>query len=367
MIQLIIQAIIRFFAPRNIHYTGVNPDPRSNTEKNQDYLHSERDTAGTPVDPFSFPKLTDTPYFKENQYQTDSCIAHSTVLAAAIEIEAFKGIYNRLSPMFVYRQRSNYPDEGMWLQGALQFFIKTGSCLFSTLPTPKTEAEGNRLTITRNMVDEANIYNGLGDYTFEYYKPDPKNITELASIAAQGIPVPISIYATYFEWAREYPLVMEKVNFTTAPVRHCVTIVPNSGFTEAGKKYVVIQDSAPFGGFHIRYLSEDFIKARAYDAGYLLLVKLAANTTPKPIHTFVNNLSLGNKNDEVKCLQEVLVYEGLLPADCVTGLFAGRTLAAVKAFQNKYASDILIPSGLTQPTGYVGSATIKKLNELYAK
>ncbi|MBI2097897.1 MAG: PKD domain-containing protein [Candidatus Vogelbacteria bacterium] len=39
--------------------------------------------------------------------------------------------------------------------------------------------------------------------------------------------------------------------------------------------------------------------------------------------------------------------------------------AAVSVFQLKYKNEILAPLGLTNPTGYVGPATRKKLNQLY--
>jgi hypothetical protein len=74
-------------------------------------------------------------------------------------------------------------------------------------------------------------------------------------------------------------------------------------------------------------------------------------------------LRCGMKNDaEVKCLQEVLKAQGF--AVVPTGDYGGITKAAVKQFQQKYASEILIPYGLRVGSGNVGNATMGKINAL---
>ena len=47
------------------------------------------------------------------------------------------------------------------------------------------------------------------------------------------------------------------------------------------------------------------------------------------------------------------------------GTYNAATQAAVKRFQSKYASDILAPWGITQPTAFVYYTTQKKVNSLY--
>ncbi len=51
----------------------------------------------------------------------------------------------------------------------------------------------------------------------------------------------------------------------------------------------------------------------------------------------------------------------------VTGTFDQATFDAVSAFQTKYSQDILVPWGLTGPTGYVYILTLKKINEIYCQ
>ena len=48
----------------------------------------------------------------------------------------------------------------------------------------------------------------------------------------------------------------------------------------------------------------------------------------------------------------------------VTGFYGNMSAAAVKAFQAKYASDILTPWKIGAPTGLVYYTTLHKVNEL---
>jgi len=80
-----------------------------------------------------------------------------------------------------------------------------------------------------------------------------------------------------------------------------------------------------------------------------------------------NNLYLGIKNNsEVRCLQEFLKTQGpeIYPQGLVTGNFGLLTKLAVIRFQEKYALEILSPLGLKQGTGFVGTITRSKINQL---
>lgn len=83
-----------------------------------------------------------------------------------------------------------------------------------------------------------------------------------------------------------------------------------------------------------------------------------------------NNLYFGMRNNsQVRCLQEFLKSEGreVYPEGLITGNFLVLTKLAVIRFQEKYASEILTPLGLTKGTGFVGERTRAKINQLLQK
>ena len=82
---------------------------------------------------------------------------------------------------------------------------------------------------------------------------------------------------------------------------------------------------------------------------------------------FEEDLYFGmTENTQVRCLQEFLKAQGqeIYPEGLITGNFLSLTQIAVIRFQEKYVSEILAPLGLQKGTGYVGSATRTKINQL---
>lgn len=97
-----------------------------------------------------------------------------------------------------------------------------------------------------------------------------------------------------------------------------------------------------------------------------------AQTSALPLFTI--NLSLGSSGAQVIVLQQLLNRDPDTRVASVgpgspgyeTAYFGSLTQAAVIRFQNKYASEVLVPVGLSQSSGYVGLYTRTKLNALSA-
>ena len=115
----------------------------------------------------------------------------------------------------------------------------------------------------------------------------------------------------------------------------------------------------------IEFLKTEIIKLRIRISSILNKKPL-----PKPAScSFSTNIYYGSRSEDVKCLQNFLKSQGpeIYPEGLVTGNFLSLTKAAVIRFQEKYASDILIPWSLTSGTGLVGSTTRAKINQLLTK
>ena len=92
-------------------------------------------------------------------------------------------------------------------------------------------------------------------------------------------------------------------------------------------------------------------------------------------YTFTSNLKLGDRGADVKELQialnsnqsTMIALTGPGSPGNETDYFGVLTKSAVLRFQELYRPDILVPAGVTSPTGFVGALTRLKLNNLSPK
>ncbi|MEK7134508.1 MAG: peptidoglycan-binding protein [Patescibacteria group bacterium] len=93
---------------------------------------------------------------------------------------------------------------------------------------------------------------------------------------------------------------------------------------------------------------------------------MAESTLPTPSTScmeFKRNLRIGDSGDDVKKMQDILVKAGYKPD--TDGKYGKKTAAAVSAFQETFSAEILYPLRLQNGTGFFGTATRTKFNQLY--
>ncbi len=344
--------------------TGVCIDNRPQDEKAKDYKHEEIAMGFKPYVWEERPAKLKY-YFPYNQVDNLSCMA----TWAAIVIEHFDGgISSTKDP---YQRRVNYPSGGM-IQYDL-FNIARGGVATQELVPSQSLSENKmneRYTVTDEIVKSRAKRKVLLTFTIN-------NITiDAIANAVTSSPVCAMWYfdENGIEWKKNTPEI--QYNFSSfvgnGVTRHQVTIV--DAILINGKKFLVGQDSWGIGtGFgansNLRYISEEMVNKRLYSAGYAIDDEdeiLKPEPITKPKYSSNKALQVGSVGVEVKALQSILIYEGVLNIKAPTGYFGGLTRTAVVKLQEKYKDEILKPANLKSGTGYVGTLTNKFLNAKYS-
>ena len=318
-------------------YNGIVEDPRSVEEKQQDWQHEEIASSAIPNweerEPKKFPIF--------NQNGSSACVAFATAKILGIDEVVEGRDFIHLSPRDIYTMRQN-KGGGMWLPNALDIAKNHGACTELKMPSEALhEVEMNNTSDrTEECVTEALNYRSKG------YLELPKDIDSIASVIHQGKSVLLGFRFDYDEWT-DFPTINPNSNNSCG---HGVAAV--DAVLKDGKKYIVIDDSwsPTYGIFGQRYISEEFLKEKCFYAGYTL------NLIFETKHIFKTQMHFGDKNDEVKFLQDFLKTKGLFPVNRQSsGLFGAITKSAVKKFQSANGLKI---------DGWVGIKTLEVINKI---
>lgn len=356
---------------KGVFPTGANIDYRTDDQKAKDWRPEEA-FAPSPVE---WREKTIAEIEAEikassiSQGWTSRCV--SEYAGIALEWAEFleKGDRIVFSRRDVYCRRNNRPQGGMSMPDLFNI-MKEGACLESDLPSTATQESviNQPYSVTEFMKETRAKYSSGAFFMWNKF-----TIEDLAQRIEAGTPVCLFWYfnnQNHDEWWNGEPKVVYNVDLFGADTgRHQASGV--SYALHNGKKCIVVMDSAGQGtGLgtqkNLRFVSEDFIKARNYGAGFTI-DKANLDHAPNPSfkYDFPRNLKFGDTGLDVQALQNVLVLEGCLAIKAPTMNYLGMTQAGVKKLQEKYFNEILKPLGLKQGTGNFADSTRKFVNAKY--
>lgn len=319
---------------------GALLDNRPEEEKAKDYKFEEAVSSAAAVNWVEKKELRN--FGVQNQRSSSSCVAQSARREMRVLYKVNHNLDLDFSATDIYSRRRNKPDPGMYADDAYKI-AGLGVTLNAVLPSDeKSEYQMTNPEIKPYMRDIADVFK-VPNYL---QLPTGDIETAASTIQKTGKAVRVNYYFTRDEWAKEVPTVivpgLDPLGSKT--LRHAVVAVDFTIYK--GKKCLVIEDSAHFGGINRRYITEDFHKKRNTYSGYMIRFSFDPPEVSKPSFT-----------GSTTSLQDCLKFEGVFPSNIEsTGVFGPITVRAVKDFQSKY--------GL-EPVGTVGPLTTKKLNELY--
>jgi len=257
----------------------------------------------------------------------------------------------------------------------------------------ESRAAINLFLITKKEVEFTNVpYSYYRDYYWfkTYGYPVELTKTELAEVSQEIADLfegdvqvrQASIYARLNDLKRDLMLFPDylwdkniTLGFRGEEIKALQQILMNEGLCDAevgATGYFGPITKAALAKFQEKY-SQDILQPLNMEAGtgyfesktkdYFKKLSLSVGEEEKEEFFFSRYLSLGMTGNDVKALQEILIKEGVWGRTDIgaTGYFGPITKAAVIRYQEKYASEILEPLGLTNGTGFVGPSTLAYL------
>ncbi len=279
------------------------------------------------------------PIFDQNG--SASCVAQTASKILGI-LHTLKGkSFIKFSASDIYCRRSNYPSGGMIGNDAFN--------ILSNGVTLNDIVNGEKLTERQmNAVSVPPYAREIGElFKIEKAEPIvlPADIEKVASVIQHTKkPVMVWFYFTYREWAIKngiskdwnMPKLLDIIPSRNGKnvIRHSVTAVDFT-LTRTGKRALVCEDSAHFGGYVRRIIDEDFFAERNFYSAYpmsLKYMRVVSGTSKK--YNIKIPVSFGMRNDTIKKIQTMLKDTGFFPENVpATGYYGIITCKAVLAWQ----------------------------------
>lgn len=332
-------------------FLGALDDFRTPEQKAKDFHISEVVSAPAPVTLVEKHPNDWIKYPVRDQNGSSSCVAQTTAKIVGILAKQKGGEFPVLSAASIYNRRTNKPTEGMIGTNALDIARTHGLTLDSLLPSQLLSEAQLQANIEKGYADDIAQVFRIGSYV-QFTPLDFDTLVSTMLTTNKPAMVWFQFYGD--EWSPEVPQVLR----STPPFRHSVAAVDACLYN--GKRGIVIDDSAHFGGIAQRFITEEFYRARNLFAAYPINLKVASEGIAKPTTIPSAIVSLGMKSDNVRNVQNALKWDGVFPVNVEsTGFYGAITARAVKAFAVKYGIVPTDPNGNT--FGMVEQAQMRTL------
>jgi len=346
--------------------SGSNIDTRPEEEKLKDFTFKEIVASAAAVNWVEKAEPDWKKFPEQQQNGSGSCVAQTIKKLGSVSLYNKEKTYLPFSATDIYQQRSNKPQSGMIGVEAFEIWRKNGITLEQLVPSENmNDQEMDSKVIEAYKREVGRVFKisghvGIDNGAFE---------TVASVIQQTGKAIMVWFY---FSGNDEFGLKIPVVKnpnlslYGSTTLRHSVPVV--DFFLFAGKKYLLIEDSAHFGGITRRLISEEFFVARNWFSRYAMNFTFAPETEPtlKPKYTFLTTLEFGQTSPAIKALQDILKYEGFFATNIAsTGYYGAITAKAVLAWQISH--NIAPLSELNPLMGRrCGPKTINALNLIYS-
>jgi hypothetical protein len=332
-------------------FPGAIGDPRTEEEKKKDYLHEET-TKAFHVDWLEKSKWNTYP--SRSQWYTSECVPYSKVKHLSINNIDELGEFIELNPDPFYWNRSNRPGGGMiWDDAGKIAITKAAPRMSKGVKLRKRETDPE-VEPTLEQMEDAVKFRGQA-----YVRLQNITMDSVAQVIEERKSCLLWFWFDYDgkEWWKKVPAIKypDLGTYESGSTRHAVLGVDYG--LRGGEKVIVIEDSAGNSSAEDnqrRYITEDMLK-RCFIAGYVIDFKYVEKPVPKV--KFTKQMKFGDRNTEVKKLQDTLKALGLFPQVPSTGFYGGITAAAVEKFQ---INSLISPTARNN----VGPKTLSALNKL---